>query len=276
MKSYIQGKVLNSNLEVVESGFIALVQSPAGNIEEIIDNSARVSYDGHNKNRKPEERRNLIRFLLSNEHTSPFEHVSFTFHVRCPIFVARQWFRHRTGKYNEISARYTEVKDHFWMVESTELRKQSATNRQCSTTETAATDSWGAAANCLAALFKVYKKLLEDGVCREQARSILPQSTMTEFYFTMDLHNLLHFLRLRMADDAQPEIRYYAEAITSIIKLYIPDTWRAFEDFILNSVTFTASEIDFIKDKLDDEWDDSKISKRERDNYEKKVKRMKH
>jgi thymidylate synthase (FAD) len=165
------------------------------------------------------------------------------------MFVKNQWMRHRTGKYNEISARYTQMDDHFWFPRSNDLRTQSSTNHQCSGTGTPSitNNELTNSGKSIAESYRCYENLLTAGVAREQARAILPLNIFTKFYFTMDLHNLLHFLELRLAPDAQPEIRYYAEAIVKIIKPMIPMTWKAFEDFTLNKITFTGPEVAAIK-----------------------------
>lgn len=245
MKHYVRGQVVDSNLKQVESGFVELISSPAGNVEEIILKSARVSHNTDNKALIGRDT-GLIRYLWQHKHTSPFEHVSFTFHISCPMFVARQWFRHRTGKFNEISARYTEMADHFWFPEDGDLRNQSKVNHQCSGDGVIASDlaQWG---ESIKTSYSLYERLLADGVAREQARAVLPVSLMTRFYFTMDLHNLLHFLELRLAADAQPEIRYFAEAIKNLIAPIVPITWKAFEDFTLNTITFTGREIEYLQ-----------------------------
>jgi thymidylate synthase (FAD) len=242
MKHYIKGRVVDSNIKDVEPGFVELVNAPGSDIEDIIVKSARVAHNNDTKVLSAQTNEKLIRYLWFNNHTSPFEHISFTFHVSCPMFIARQWFRHRTGKFNEISARYTKVEDHFWFPDNNSLRDQSTINHQSSGTElvNVSTEDWE---KSITDTYKIYNKLLADGVAREQARAILPVNIMTRFYFTMDLHNLLHFLELRLAPDAQPEIRYYAEAIEKIITPFVSTTMGAFKDYTINSITFNAAEI---------------------------------
>lgn len=175
----------------------------------------------------PEKDKNLISFLMSNHHETPFEHVVFRFHVKCPIFVARQWFRHRWGSYNEISGRYTEVKDDFYM--PTYFRTQTGKNyeytnmsdAECNelTTKFANFHTWA---------YNFYKKLLDQGVAKEQARMILPQSMFTEFYWTVNARALMNFLKLRVDKHSQWEIRQYALAALEMYIENLPWTAEAF------------------------------------------------
>ena len=207
--------------------------------------AARVSYGDGTKS--VSEDRQLIRYLMRHWHTTPFEMVEFKFHVKVPIFVARQWLRHRTASVNELSARYSVVKDEYWFPE--EYRTQSVTNKQCSMPDSNYTDKDTLASqrySCEIA-FSVYDGLLERGVARELARVHLPQSTFTEFYWKIDLHNLFHFLRLRMDDHAQKEIRDCALQIYECIKPIVPLSCEAFEDYRIHSVTLTGPEIQALK-----------------------------
>lgn len=201
--------------------------------------AARVSYGEGTKT--VSEDRQLIRYLMRHWHTTPFEMVEFKFHVKVPIFVARQWLRHRTASVNELSARYSVVKDEFWIPE--EYRMQSKVNKQCSSETDFVKDVDSSQKYSCDIAFEVYEGLLERGVSRELARTHLPQSAFTEFYWKIDLHNLFHFLRLRMHDHAQKEIRDCALKIFEIIKEIVPVSCEAFEDYRLNCVTFTGPEI---------------------------------
>ena len=194
--------------------------------------AARVSYAGESKG--DEKDRGLIKYLLKNRHTSPFEHVVFTFRVECPIFVARQWMRHRTWSFNEVSYRYTEAPEDAWY--PTEWRAQSNENKQMSAGvldsfhQKVAQDTYHKAIDFS---LRSYQWLLNLGVTREQARAVLPVATMTSFYGTVDLHNLLHFLSLRLHEHAQPEIRVYAERILELITPIVPWTveiWKELND----------------------------------------------
>lgn len=208
--------------------FVELVDS-IGDDHSIV-NAARVSYAGDHQDRPAERDRKLIRYLLKNHHTSPFEHVTFTFHVKAPIFVARQWHRHRTWSYNEVSARYTEVKDDYYF--PSEWRGQSKDNKQMSDGLIDSELQPHANHQYLEACgkaFSAYEALLDMGVSREMARMVLPQSAFTRFYATVDLHNLLGFIRLRGHEHAQEEIREYAIAMRELITPYVPWTMEAWE-----------------------------------------------
>jgi thymidylate synthase (FAD) len=194
--------------------------------------AARVSY-GHGTKTVRDDAK-LIKYLLKHEHWSPFEMVEFKFHVKAPIFVARQWFRHRTANVNEISGRYSVLPEEVYIPEA--FRKQDEKNKQGSNgtldeyTNAHAIDAYTEA---VAYAFEAYKALLKAGVAREMARMVLPLSTYTEFYWKQDLRNLLHFLRLRMDQHAQWEIQEYARAILSIIEPFLPITinaWKELQD----------------------------------------------
>ena len=208
--------------------------------------AARVSYGAGTKSVSND--RALIRYLMRHKHTTPFEMVEFKFHIKAPIFVARQWLRHRTASVNELSARYSVVQDDFFLPE--ELRKQATTRGQGG--EEALVGTVGS--NLLAKqktscdlAFHTYDELIKKGVSRELARAHLPQNTFTEFYWKIDLHNLLHFLQLRMDDHAQKEIRDLAKQTYYLIKPIVPMTCEAFEDFRVGSMTLSRLEVDAIK-----------------------------
>ena len=188
-------------------------------------NAARVSF-GKIREEMNERDVQLLEYLVEHRHTSPMEHVVFTFSVHCPLFVRSQWHRHRTWSYNEISRRYTEEEIEFYVPPT--VRAQSTDNRQASF-ESDALDQ----AACISliekqnqAALELFQKLLAMGVCREQARGILPQNLMTTFWATVDLHNLLHFLELRDSAHAQVEIAEYARAIKKLIYPLVPHTAR--------------------------------------------------
>ena len=196
--------------------------------ETTIVNAARVSF-GKLKSEMDDRDVKLLEYLIDNRHTSPLEHIVFTFSIHCPLFVRGQWHRHRTWSYNEISRRYTEIDMEFYTPQ--QLRRQAQNNRQASVADpefdsTALVSEIDAHnKNCMA----LYEKLLNSGVCREQARSVLPQNMMVTFWGTVDLSNLLHFLELRDSEHAQWEIREYAIAIKKLIKPYIPNVAAYFE-----------------------------------------------
>ena len=190
--------------------------------ESTIVNAARVSF-GKIKTEMDERDVKLLEYLIANKHTSPLEHIVFTFSIHCPLFVRGQWHRHRTWSYNEISRRYTEVDMEFYTPAA--LRRQAASDRQASVADpefdgTALQES--IRKHNLDSL-ALYENLLAAGVCREQARGVLPQNMMVTFWGTVDLSNLLHFLDLRDSEHAQYEIREYAIAIKKLIKPIVPN-----------------------------------------------------
>jgi thymidylate synthase (FAD) len=223
---------LNDNI-----GSVQLIQS-VGDDTTII-NAARVSF-GKRIDSIEDKDRKLLKYLLEHEHGTPFEHNSLTFLIKCPLFVARQWFRHRIASFNEISARYVEAKEEFYIPEK--FRKQSTNNRQVSIDEyvdeanklieddqgTLGTVRQGYEAS-LNQSFDIYEQLLKAGVCREQARAVLPLATYTEYYFTCNLRSLLHFIKLRDHANAQWEIQQYAKAIKEIAKEIFPETFKLIE-----------------------------------------------
>lgn len=196
--------------------------------ETTIVNAARVSF-GKLKSTMEEKDVTLLQYLIGNRHTSPLEHLVFTFSVHCPLFIRGQWHRHRTWSYNEISRRYTEIDLEFYTPPV--IRMQAETNRQASVE---APDFDGSAireeirAHNMKSL-ELYNSLLARNVCREQARGVLPQNMMVTFWGTVDLSNLLHFLELRDSEHAQWEIRQYAQAIKKLIKPIVPHVAAYYE-----------------------------------------------
>ncbi len=202
-------------------GWVGLVTTMGS--ETTVVNAARVSF-GKFVDEMSKSDIVLLKYLIENRHTSPLEHVAFTFIVHCPLFVRSQWHRHRTWSYNEISRRYTEVDIEFYT--PNEIRGQSKDNRQASIDDFDAEVQESAKKiikeqNELS--LKIYEKLLAQGVCREQARGVLSQNLMTTFWATVDLANLIHFIELRDHEGAQWEIRQYASAIKQIIKPIVPN-----------------------------------------------------
>lgn len=209
---------------VLDKGFIKLVDFMGGDQRAV--ESARVTFGSESKGELRDKK--LIEYLLANGHQSPFEHSVFQFHVKCPIFVARQWLRHRMASYNEISARYTEVKEEFYVPEK--FRAEDRVNRQGSV-ESSALDNdrlLGLYKDSLEASYAAYRTLLESGAAREMARMALPVAQYTQFHWTVNARSLMNFLTLRMHPHAQLEIRVYAEAIAEIFKAEMPWTWEAF------------------------------------------------
>jgi thymidylate synthase (FAD) len=232
-----------SNVRLVDS-------MPREDCDAAIVQAARVSYGKGTKTISDD--RALIRYLMRHHHTTPFEMVEFKFHIKCPIFVARQWLRHRTASVNEISARYSEMNDDFFTPDT--FRTQSMSNRQVS--ENAMDFETNKQAQTIHSVactdaYKCYQDLLGIGCGRELARTILPVGLMTEFYWKINLHNLLHFLQLRMDQHAQQEIRVLANMIADIIKPMVPITWDAFSDFRVNSIMITSPEIQAMQNGLE-------------------------
>ena len=234
--------LLDQTIPVLDKGFVRLVDYMGG--DQRIVQSARVSYGAGTKSFRAD--RGLIHYLMKNRHTSPFEQVQLSFHAKMPIFVARQWVRHRTASLNEISGRYSIMKDEFYLPEATQVRYQSETNKQGRSDECVPFDE---AMAMIARLDKEqkdvyahYQELLDKNVARELARANLPLSLYTEWYWQIDLHNLFHFLELRLDAHAQYEIRAFAEALGRCAKAVAPVAYEAFEEHILNSLSFSRGE----------------------------------
>ncbi len=243
--------VLDEALPVLDHGFVRLVDYLGGDAR--IVQSARVSYGEGTKSVR--EDRALIDYLLRHEHTSPFEQVIFTFHVKMPIFVARQWIRHRTARLNEISGRYSVMRDEFYLPRPFEVRLQSRTNRQGGSDAEVPAELRAAV---IAALergqgdtYRAYEGLLEDGIARELARINLPLSLYTEMYWQIDLNNLFHFLRLRMDWHAQYEIRAYGDVMARLVQAVCPMAFEAFEEHVLHARKFSRRELDVLRAALD-------------------------
>ena len=211
-------------IDVLDKGFVRLIDFMGG--DERAVNSARVSFGGESKGEEKDKK--LIKYLLEHSHHTPFEHCCFQFHVACPIYVARQWFRHRWASYNEVSARYTEVKDEFYM--PSEFRAQDTHNKQGSLASSDLDNKKLSQIyeKSVEASYAAYKKLLEAGVAREMARGILPVCQYTQFYWSVNARSLLNFISLRADGHAQKEIRDYADTIAKIFEEKMPWTWEAF------------------------------------------------
>lgn len=242
--------LLDREIKVLDHGFVRLVDYMGG--DERIVQAARVSYGAGTRSVRRDAA--LIDYLLQHQHTSPFEHVVFEFHCKLPIFVARQWIRHRTARINEISGRYSILKDECYLPPPAQVSLQSEDNKQ----GRAATEVPAALrqkvldllAGDQSRLYASYQDMLNDGIARELARINLPLSTYTEWYWQMDLHNLLHFLALRMDHHAQWEIRQYAEAIAGLVRAVTPMAYAAFERHLLNARRFSADEMAALRDML--------------------------
>ncbi|MFO7765316.1 MAG: FAD-dependent thymidylate synthase [Pelovirga sp.] len=235
-------KLLGHAFPVLDDGFVRLVDY-MGTDSSIVQ-AARVSYgDG---TRKVSEDRALIRYLLRHQHTTPFEMCMLKLHVRVPMDTWRQWIRHRTASVNEYSTRYSIAIDRAQLTPADSWRRQAQDNKQGSGGffDVTQGETFSAAEDELHRLSKaVYQQRLDAGVAREQARKDLPLSTYTEAFWQIDLHNLLHFLALRMDSHAQLEIRRYAETIgEKIVKTWVPATWEAFEDYRFGQMTLSRQE----------------------------------
>ena len=217
-------------IDVLNGGFVRLVDWMGDDLS--IVRSARVSYDADWREGDEQKDAKLIAYLMKNRHTSPFESVSFSFEVKAPIFVFRQWHRHRTWAYNEISARYTELDEGYYIPELDQITTQSASNKQMRTNEQhpmAANLQRIIESQCNAS-FEQYRGLIRQGCPRELARSVLPVAAYSRMFATVNLHNLFHFLRLRLHEHSQYEIRVYAEAMLQLIEPIVPVATQAFKN----------------------------------------------
>jgi thymidylate synthase (FAD) len=234
----------------LDKGFVRLVDYLGG--DERVVQSARVSYGDGTKSYREDAA--LIDYLCRNSHNSPFEQVVLTFHVKLPIFVARQWVRHRTARLNEISGRYSILKDDFYLPKAEDVSLQSTDNKQGRSAE--ALDSApaekirAALADGQKSAYAAYSSLVGEGIARELARINLPLSLYTEWYWQIDLHNLFNFLKLRLDAHAQKEIRLYAEVLFEITKKVAPRCCESFKSHILDGVRFSGEEMAELKRRL--------------------------
>jgi thymidylate synthase (FAD) len=261
-------ELLFTALPVLDHGFVRVVDYMGD--DNAVVQAARVSYG--RGTRKTTEDEGLIRYLMRHYHSTPFEMCEIKYHVKLPIFVARQWIRHRTANVNEYSARYSIMDKDFYIPSPENLATQSASNRQgrgdVLDPETAA--------RVLALLradaeqtYDHYAEMLDEegiGLARELARMNLTLNTYTQWYWKTDLHNLFNFLRLRADAHAQYEIRVYAEAMLETAKAWVPLSYAAFRDYRLGAVTFSAKMLDVLRAMLAGESpspEESGLSKRE-------------
>lgn len=245
--------IIGVQFDVLDHGFVRVIDY-MGNDSSVIQ-AARVSYGAGTK--KISEDRGLLRYLMRHYHSTPFEMAEIKIHVKLPIFVARQWIRHRTASVNEYSARYSIMEDEFYIPEPENLAVQSSDNKQGrgkvldkeqaeKVRELLIED----ANRC----YKNYEKMIdEDGdiqLARELARMDLTVNSYTQWYWKVNLHNFLNFLRLRIDRHAQYEIRVYAELLLEILKGWCPNTYEAFMDYRVNAVSLSAQQWDLIKNIL--------------------------
>ena len=223
-----------AEFKVLDAGLVRLVGFMGG--DDAVVEAARVSYG---KGVTEAERdRKLIHFLLANRHETPFEHSVFKFHIKCPIFVARQWFRHRMSSYNEISGRYTKMKEECCLPEN--LRTQKARNYVYEMVEPELNKELrDKIQDHYDKTFELYNELLEKGVAKEHARIILPLALYTQFYWTINARSLMNFLSLRSDIHAQGEIREYADVIGQIFQENMPYTYEAFLRYVVNGEKWT-------------------------------------
>jgi len=252
-----------AEINVLDKGFVKIIDCMPRSVPQgltcdyRIAQAARVSYG--NGTKSINEDTGLIRYLMRHKHTTPFEKVVFEFHIKLPLFVFAQLVRHRTASINSLSARYSVMKDEFYLPKPEQVRGQSSTNKQGSSDQPDKEVEWFAQflEDYCEDSYLNYEKALSDGVTREQARMILPQNLYTEIYWTINLHNLLHFLDLRLDNHAQYEIRVYAEAIYSIVQKLCPVTVTAFDDYspMRGGMTLTRLELDSLRDGLKNTYD---------------------
>jgi thymidylate synthase (FAD) len=244
-------KILDKKFKVLDKGFVRLVDY-MGNDDRIVQ-AARVSYGKGTKTYR--EDKGLINYLLRNDHTSPFEQVVFTFHVKLPIFVARQWIRHRTARLNEISGRYSVMNDDFYLPADEHVALQSEDNKQGRSLKKTPPALRKEVRNLLEKgqkeMYRTYEKLLGSNIARELARINLPLSLYTEWYWQIDLHNLFRFLKLRLDPHAQLEIREYAAVLRDIGARVCPVAFEAFDEHVLGSTAFSKTEMEALRDMLE-------------------------
>lgn len=238
---------------VLDHGFVRVVDYMGD--DGAIVQAARVSYGTGTRTTRDDG--GLIRYLMRHAHSTPFEMCEIKLHVKLPVFVARQWIRHRTASVNEYSARYSVLEREFYIPAPEHLAAQSTENHQ----GRGAVLSGGEAARVLAMLredaataYDHYEAMLsqegQQGLARELARMNLPANVYTQWYWKTDLHNLFHFLRLRADSHAQYEIRAYAQAIAALVRDWVPLAFAAFEDHVLGGVTLSARAVDVLRRRL--------------------------
>lgn len=247
-------------IKCLDKGFVRLVETMG--CDSSVVQAARVSYGEGTKT--VHQDRELLRYLLRHDHSSPFEMVEIKLHCKLPLFVARQWIRHRTANVNEISGRYSIMQEEFYIPNIEDIQFQSKKNHQgrdeenCLPKEVAGTirNEFNKASQNI---YGLYKEMLDENVAKEISRMILPLNLYTEWYWKIDLSNLFRFLRLRLDGHAQKEIRVYAKAIAKIVQNEFPLCFEAFEDYQLNAVKFSRLEMEIIKKLIDKEKFPEKI-----------------
>ncbi len=236
-------------IKCLDKGFVRLVDSMGG--DNAIVQAARVSYGKGTS--KVSQDRGLIRYLMRHRHTTPFEMVEFKYHCKMPIFVARQWVRHRTANINEYSLRYSEARDEFYYPNPENIQFQSALNKQGRLGEVS-DDLKKKVSKYFKEIsdrsFEIYSELNSAGVARELARAVLPVNLYTEWYWKNDLHNLLHFIGLRSDNHAQYEIRVFSDAMAKSVKKVAPFAWEAYQDYVVSGLRFSRVERGILEKNL--------------------------
>lgn len=264
MTDVLAAKLLVKEIKCLDRGFVRLYDVsprivPEGKTMEcaIVD-SARISYGSSSaQNKSYQDDARLVSYLIEHQHTSPLETVRFTFHIKCPLFVAVHFLRHRTASVNQISQRYTVVgKDEFYCPSASPLysiRKQDSKNHQASiqdaTVSEKALNKIKEVESLLGKVQSGYEELLQLGVAREVARFCLPQATYTELYYTMDLNNLMKMLRLRLGAGAQSETTIYAQAMKNLVTPLLPIAMPAFENFVFRALYLAGDEVQALRDR---------------------------
>lgn len=239
-------ELLYKEHQILNQGFIRVIDYMGS--DSAIVQAARVSYGTGTKKISQDEA--LIKYLMRHHHTTPFEMCEIKFHVKLPIFVARQWIRHRTANVNEYSARYSILDNEFYIPKPEHVAKQSVENKQGSgelfdsVTTKEITNSLTSDSHLV---YSHYQQLIERGLARETARCNLTLNYYTQFYWKIDLHNLLHFLRLRVTKHAQYEIRVYAEEMLNLVKKWVPLTYNAFIEYGLESTSVSKSGLNVVR-----------------------------
>lgn len=261
-------EILGGYFPVLDHGFVSLVDY-MGN-DEAAERAARVSYGAVPKS-KQSTTEGLLRFMKGHGHSSPFEMIELKFHCRMPIFVARQWVRTRTANLNEVSGRYSKIPMVFHMPDNAQVQDQSKENKQGRMGEPISADRY----EQMTLRFKAsraetashYDQLIEDGIAKELARIDLPLSTYTEWYWKIDLHNLMHFLKLRVDSHAQWEFQQYGQVIAGMVKRVCPISFQAWIDYDHAGARFSRVELELLQLILKGSDEDvlgfSKLSKRE-------------
>ena len=269
--------VLYQPIEVLDHGFVRVIDY-MGDDSSVVQ-SARVSYGKGTK--KISNDKGLIKYLMRHRHSTPFEMCEIKFHIKLPIFIARQWIRHRTANVNEYSARYSILDKEFYIPSAENLAAQSQINNQGrgdALTDDEASNVIQILKNDAEQTYANYETLLNEnssggvldesksGIARELARMNLTLNTYTQWYWKIDLNNLLHFLALRADDHAQYEIRVYADVMLDLVKKWVPLTYEAFEDYRVGGTELSAKEIKLMRKLLKGEkvsFEEEGLSKRE-------------